>query len=324
MRVGIRLPPSQPLRELVRLTRRAEDAGLSHAWLPDSPLNFREVWTTLGALAVSTDHIGLAPAVTNLSSRHPSVTASAARTLAEACPGRFILGIGTGDSAVGFDGLAPKSNKELREGIIALRHWMSGTPSSNSPGVRLRHGGTVPPVFLAASGSRNLHLAGELADGAITPLARLEEKIARVREGASTASRGQMPEIAVTAQSIVSDAIERDAALLSPFIVRIAQLEGTELFERAGMTLQVPPHTVGALGDVGHPDSLAEAAVAASEFVSSDVATWYARTCTISGDTKEILSALAGLEQMGVDRVTLSPLAIPMEEFIDFLGSVVG
>jgi alkanesulfonate monooxygenase SsuD/methylene tetrahydromethanopterin reductase-like flavin-dependent oxidoreductase (luciferase family) len=52
--------------------------------LPDSPLNYHDVWATLGALAASTERIGLPVSVTNLVSRPASVTACAARTLATA------------------------------------------------------------------------------------------------------------------------------------------------------------------------------------------------------------------------------------------------
>ncbi|MEV0740095.1 LLM class flavin-dependent oxidoreductase [Streptomyces sp. NPDC050549] len=47
--------------------------------------------TTLTAAAFATERIGLGTAVTNLATRHPSVVASAARSVAELAPGRFTL-----------------------------------------------------------------------------------------------------------------------------------------------------------------------------------------------------------------------------------------
>jgi 5,10-methylenetetrahydromethanopterin reductase len=111
-------------------------------WFPDSPLNFRDVWATLGAVATSTDRIGLAVSVTNFASRHPSVTASAAVTIAEAAPDRFVLGLGAGDSAIGHSGLGYATTGQLRRGLADLRQWMAGEPmGSDGAQVHLRHGG---------------------------------------------------------------------------------------------------------------------------------------------------------------------------------------
>jgi len=59
------------------------------------------VWATLAATAVATTRIGLSVSVTNPVTRHPSVTAGAARTIGELAPGRFELGIGIGDRLAG-------------------------------------------------------------------------------------------------------------------------------------------------------------------------------------------------------------------------------
>ncbi|OLO25845.1 hypothetical protein PZ61_0236070 [Streptomyces sp. MNU77] len=322
MKVGIRIAPSVPLAQTIALARRAEAAGVSHVWFPDSHLNYRDVWTTLGAVAAGTDEIGLGPAVTNIITRHPSVVASAARTLAESCGDRFVLGIGAGDSAVGHSGLAHSRSAQLRDGLRELRSWMSGEATGPEQ-VRLRHGGRVPPVFLAASGPRNLRIAGEHADGVITPLPGLAEKQALVAEAAAAAGRAGQVEIAVTTTCLLSERLDEDAVSLSPYIVRIAQLEGTAMFERAGVSVDVPDHLVGAAGDMGHPASLAEAARSAARFVSPEAAVWYARACTVSGSPADILSRLQELGDAGVHRVTLAcPEGTP-EELIDALGSEV-
>lgn len=321
MKIGVRVPPSAPLTEIVALARRAEAAGLSHVWFPDSHLNFRDVWTTLGAVAVSTDRIGIGPSVTNLVSRHPSVTASAARSLYEICGDRFVLGIGAGDSAIGHSGLRHSSTAELREGMAQLRLWMSGADSDDCE-VVVRHRGAVPPVFLAASGPANLRLAAEVADGVVTPLARLDEKSSLLRSAGEKAGRTGQVELAVTAMCLRTDDLDRDAPLLSPFVVRVAQLEGTEMFERAGLAVSVPDHLVGAVGDLGHPASLVDAAEVAARYVSPEAALWWAHNCTVSGDGAGVAAGLAGLADRGVDRVTLSSPTASLEGLIDFLADV--
>jgi len=322
MKVGVRVPASAPISHIVGLARRAEAVGLSHVWFPDSHLNYREVWTVLGAVAVSTDTIGVSPSVTNLATRHPSVTASAARSLTELCGDRFILGIGAGDSAIGHSGLTYSRTSELRAGLMNLRAWMSGAPVGDGQ-VGLRHRGAVPPIFLAASGPRNLQLGGELADGVVISLPRLAEKRALVAGAAATAGRSDRVEVAVVAMSLIMADLEQEAMRLGPFVIRTAQVDGTGIFDEAGVTVKVPEHHVGAAGDLGHPASLTDAVAVASKFVSPEAAVWYARNCTVSGAPADMLSTLQRLADSRVDRVTLSlPVGTP-EELIDLLGSEV-
>jgi 5,10-methylenetetrahydromethanopterin reductase len=101
MRVGLRIPPCAPVPALVDLVRAADRAGLDEVWFPDSQLLWRDVFGVATAAAAGTDRITLGTAVTNLVTRHPAVVASAARTVAEIAPGRFILGVGVGNSSVG-------------------------------------------------------------------------------------------------------------------------------------------------------------------------------------------------------------------------------
>ena len=136
MQIGIRLPAARPVDEVLATVRRSEAGGLDAVWFPDSHLNYREVWSLLGAAAVSTERLQLAVTVTNLVTRHPTVTASAARTIQEASGGRFLLGIGAGGSrrtpyamlSSGVAGLAgrtlvitfPGSTRGARETLAAL------------------------------------------------------------------------------------------------------------------------------------------------------------------------------------------------------------
>lgn len=54
----------------------------------------------LAALAVRTERVRLGSAVTTGLTRHPTVTASAALSVAELTGGRFDLGLGSGDSSL--------------------------------------------------------------------------------------------------------------------------------------------------------------------------------------------------------------------------------
>jgi hypothetical protein len=153
----------------------------------------------------------------------------------------------------------------------------------------------------------------------VSALARLAEKRPIVEKAAAAAGRGGV-EIAVTVMCMLTDDLDRDAVLLSPFAVRTAQLEGTGMFDRAGVEIRAPGHQVGASGDMGHPIRLSDAASAASQFVSLAAAAWYAHNCTASGGLADVLNALRRLCEAGVHRVTLSAPQGPPEELIDVLG----
>src|SRR5689334_12129416 len=128
MRVGIRLPPCRPVDEVAEAARRAEELGFDDVWMPDSQTLWRDAYTALACAALRTDRIRLGTAVTNLVTRHPSVVAAAARTVAELAPERFVLGIGIGNSSVEPVGLRSSTTAELRAGVTGLRDTIPGIP----------------------------------------------------------------------------------------------------------------------------------------------------------------------------------------------------
>src|SRR5207248_4413350 len=57
------------------------------------------VWTVLGAIAVATEKLHIGTGVTCPTMRiHPAIIAQAAATVAAMMPGRFFLGVGTGEN----------------------------------------------------------------------------------------------------------------------------------------------------------------------------------------------------------------------------------
>ncbi|TML75694.1 MAG: TIGR03557 family F420-dependent LLM class oxidoreductase, partial [Actinobacteria bacterium] len=92
--------------DLVTFAGKAEEAGFSFAMISDhfhpwtdaqgqSPF----VWSVLGALARATERMRLGTGVTCPTMRiHPAIVAHAAATTAALMPGRFFLGVGTGEN----------------------------------------------------------------------------------------------------------------------------------------------------------------------------------------------------------------------------------
>ena len=93
-------------RELVDLARRAEEAGFEYAFISDHYHPWTDeqgssafVWSVIGGIAEATDDLRLATGVTCPMIRiHPAIVAQAAATVACMMPGRFTLGIGTGEN----------------------------------------------------------------------------------------------------------------------------------------------------------------------------------------------------------------------------------
>ena len=104
--VGVTLPQftDDPAR-FADGARRAESAGLDSVWVFDHlwPLSGNkerpvlEAWTSLAWVAAQTTNVIVGTLVTRSSLRDPAVLVHMARTVAQIAPGRFILGIGSGD-----------------------------------------------------------------------------------------------------------------------------------------------------------------------------------------------------------------------------------
>lgn len=174
--------------------RRAERLGWDAAFQPDSQLRRRDTYVLLAAAARATGRITLGPLLANPVTRHPTVTASSIATLDELAPGRTLLGLGVGDTAVRLAGLRPARVGELVEATRLIRALLDGraVEVGAGPPARLPHHRPVP-VWIAAGGPRTLHAAGGVADGVFvrvgTHPANLAAAVAAVRAGAAGAGR---------------------------------------------------------------------------------------------------------------------------------------
>ena len=129
-----------PPGDLVRLARRAEELGFPfaaisdhfHPWVDEqgqSPF----VWAVLGGIAEATSTIRIGTGVTCPTIRvHPAIVAHAAATVATMMPGRFFLGVGSGENlnehVTGEHWPAPDERLDmLEEAIEVIRTlWVGG------------------------------------------------------------------------------------------------------------------------------------------------------------------------------------------------------
>jgi alkanesulfonate monooxygenase SsuD/methylene tetrahydromethanopterin reductase-like flavin-dependent oxidoreductase (luciferase family) len=105
--VGIQLPEVEwevPFPELIRMAQAAEQVGFDSVWLGDhliydlavGPRGPWEVWTSLAALAASTERVLLGPLVASAGFHEPTMLAKQAATVDAISGGRLILGLGSG------------------------------------------------------------------------------------------------------------------------------------------------------------------------------------------------------------------------------------
>ncbi len=173
---------------LVRNARRAEEVGFTFALISDHfhPWINQQgqapfVWTILGAIAHVTKTMQIGTGVTCPIIRyHPTLIAQAAATVAALMPGRFFLGLGTGEALnehiLGDHWPITSVRQEmLEESVQLIRQMWEGKEVSfwgefytveNARIYTLPD--QLPPIYIAASGTASAELAGEIGDGFIT------------------------------------------------------------------------------------------------------------------------------------------------------------
>ena len=193
VRFGITFLPGPP-RPFVAWCQAAEAAGFDVIGIADSQSLYREAYVSTTLCAVNTERIRFGPRVINPLTRHPSVAASAAATLEELAPGRTLLGLGTGFSAVYNIGLRAASLARLEAYLDAVHGLLTdGTAQWQGRTLRQTWGQVRVPLYVAASGPKTLRLAGRIADGVVIYTGLLPEIVADsieiVRAGAREAGR---------------------------------------------------------------------------------------------------------------------------------------
>lgn len=174
--------------ELVRNACRAEQAEFDFAAISDhydpwlqSQGHSPQAWTVLGAIAATTERIGLATAVTCPTIRyHPTVVAQFAATLAVLSGERFTLGLGAGEHlnehVVGAGWPPPQTRHQmLAEAIDVIRLLFEGRTVSYEGEYVVADRARLwdvpdspPPIAVAAGGPKAARLAGEKAAGLFT------------------------------------------------------------------------------------------------------------------------------------------------------------
>ena len=172
-------------RELVSYARRAEEAGFDfasisdhfHPWV-DRQGNSPFVWAVLGGIAEATERLRVGTGVTCPTTRiHPAIVAHAAATAAAMLPGRFFLGVGSGENLnehiLGDRWPETAVRQEmLEEAIEVIRLlWEGGLQSHHGKHYTVENARLytlpeeLPPIIVAAAGPQATEMAGKIGDG---------------------------------------------------------------------------------------------------------------------------------------------------------------
>lgn len=174
--------------DLVCNARQAEYAGFAFAMISDhyhpwvdkqghSPF----VWGAIGGISQTTSKIRLSTGVTCPTGRiHPAIIAQAAATSAAMMPGRFILGLGTGEKLnehILGDRWppAPVRLEMLEEAVDIIRTLWEGKNQDYYGVYYIIENARIytlpeelPPIMIAASGEESAKAAAKIGDGLIT------------------------------------------------------------------------------------------------------------------------------------------------------------
>ncbi|MER3421184.1 MAG: hypothetical protein C4290_11990, partial [Chloroflexota bacterium] len=108
-------------QRLIETCRAAEAAGFTHLWFPDSQLRTGDVFINVLTALQHTDRTVAGTLLVNPVTRHPSVIAGSIATVDLYAPGRVLLGVGAGDTAVWQVGLRPARLAETERAVRIIR-----------------------------------------------------------------------------------------------------------------------------------------------------------------------------------------------------------
>jgi 5,10-methylenetetrahydromethanopterin reductase len=108
------------------LVRAVEAEGWDGQMFMDSQSLSADPYAQMGAWAAWSERLRLSPGVTNPLTRNLAVTAASIVTIQAISGGRAVLGIGRGDSALAYLGLAPARLATFERALTSLQALLSG------------------------------------------------------------------------------------------------------------------------------------------------------------------------------------------------------
>src|SRR4051812_620969 len=162
---------------------RAEAAGYDGLTFVDSQNLVGDPFVGVALAAAATERLRFATGVTNAFTRHPAALATVAATVQETSGGRFVLGIGRGDTALFHLGHKPMPVDDFIARVTELQTYLAGgTVHAHGFDSRIRwldraQQGKVP-LDIASSGPRMIGFAGRIAERVTLAVGADPERVA--------------------------------------------------------------------------------------------------------------------------------------------------
>jgi len=187
-RIGVMQLTMEPLEDMLESARVMDRAGMDTIWLAEAypwwrkhGMEARSSTVVSALIARETERLAVGWGIISPFTRHPVQVAMDARVVQEAAgPGRFLLGFGTSKIFLNnalLDGR--RTLGPMREAVEIVRGVLAGGPfryegetfGADVPALRdeAETPRGVPPVYVAATAPKMQALAGEIADGCLTP-----------------------------------------------------------------------------------------------------------------------------------------------------------
>jgi 5,10-methylenetetrahydromethanopterin reductase len=189
-RIGVMQLTMEPLDEMLASARVMDEVGMDTIWLAEAypwwrkhGMEARSSTVVSALIAAQTRRLTIGWGIISPFTRHPVQAAMDARVVQEAAgPGRFLLGYGTskiflnnvkrGDEKLSTLG-AMRDAVEITRGVLGGDAFDYDGKVFSASVPALENGAhaprEVPPVYVAATAPKMQALAGELADGCLTP-----------------------------------------------------------------------------------------------------------------------------------------------------------
>jgi probable F420-dependent oxidoreductase len=277
----------QPAAQAQESAAEIEALGYGAIWIPEAM--GREALTSAGILLAGTKRIPIATGIANMWARDPMAMAAGQKTLSEAYPDRFLLGIGVSHAPmVGLRGHA------YDKPLAAMRAYLDGMDSAPFMSVPP----SVPPTrILAALAPKMLKLAAER-------------------------SAGSHPYFVPPEHTVVARQTMGKAALLAPEQAVVLETDATKArtIGRSHMSIYLGlPNYVNNLKRLGFTDD--DVANGGSDRLVDAIVVW--------GDVDAVVQRVRAHHDAGADHVCIqvlpeNPLTLPMEQWRRLAPALLG
>ena len=306
--LGVAFDGRNPMPVLLEQARAAEAAGAVSLWVA-SHLFLRDPFSTAAALLGATSRARVVLMAVSPHVMHPVHIAMGAATLDELSPGRVVVCLGTGAPGdLAGVGVEPARRiRTLREAVDIVRRLLDGErlhyrgERFRVEGRSLNTGRRAVPVFMAASASQSLALAGQIADGVVLSAATSVPFVRSSLEGVERSAR----ERPVHRAGLVYAAVAEHAA--DAYDRFRAQLAITLRGEHHAANLRAAGSSLDQ--DAVRRAVNAEDLQRAAALVPDDVV----RRHTASGTPAQVRERLEAYEAAGLDEIVLAGLYDPDE-----------